>query len=185
MKYKKLTIIEGTMFAGKTTKLINEILKYDSDKVLVFKPRVDTRSGLGEIRTHDGVSYPAISVSSAKAIREYVFQKETRKFPQAVFIDEAQFFDAEIVSVVKELIEFFPTYLCGLDKNYKNQIFGYVHNLRELASELVRLRADCTTCDSKADHNFRLIPALDEVVVGGSDEYQPRCSYCYTKATLI
>ena len=56
-KRGELTVITGTMFAGKTDELIRKITrwrKYFNKKVVVFKPTTDTRSPEGFIKTADG-----------------------------------------------------------------------------------------------------------------------------------
>jgi thymidine kinase len=143
---------------------------------LVFKPTLDSRSSSDVVATHDGKKINAIAVPDGNALREVVFREGKRFLPVAVFIDEFQFFDDSIVSVVKELLEFVDVYISGLEKDYLSEIFGHAHKLKYLASEIVFLRATCTKCNNRADYNCRIVQTTgSQVQVGGKGDYEPRC----------
>ena len=65
-----LTVITGSMFAGKTEELIRRLRRamYARRSVQVFKPELDTRSETTGIRSHDGTLHEAIAVSTSKEI---------------------------------------------------------------------------------------------------------------------
>src|SRR3954470_8384176 len=86
----KITVICGSMFAGKSEELIRLARRalYARKKVQVFKPKIDNRYDEANVVTHMGVQYNAVPVSSMKDLAGKI-EPDT----QVILIEEAQFFD--------------------------------------------------------------------------------------------
>src|SRR4030066_1200563 len=93
-------VICGSMFSGKTDELIRRLVraKIAKQKVQVFKPAIDVRYAVEKVTSHAGPNYDAIPVEKAGDIRSRLDEDTT-----VVGVDEAQFFDSEIMQVAKEL----------------------------------------------------------------------------------
>src|SRR5918992_6313616 len=93
-------VIAGSMFSGKSEELIRRLrrAKIARQKVQVFKPEIDSRFSENHIVSHSEMRHESSNVSTAAEIRELV-QPET----EVVGIDEAQFFDNELIAVANEL----------------------------------------------------------------------------------
>src|SRR5512147_147805 len=95
-----LEVVCGSMFSGKTEELIRRLRRATiaREKVQVFKPAVDIRYAVEKVTSHAGMNFDAVPVACAKDIFAHLHADT-----QVVGVDEAQFFDPEIVSVVQTL----------------------------------------------------------------------------------
>src|SRR5437764_15493531 len=91
-----IEVIVGSMFSGKTEELIRRIKRalFARQAVQAFKPRIDNRYDPARIVSHGAVSVDAIAVATSLSLEERV-----RDDTQLVPVDEAQFFDRDIVDV--------------------------------------------------------------------------------------
>lgn len=184
---ERLKVISGSMFSGKTDETINLVTRAEiaGRNVQIFKPIIDNRYGaIKEVRSHSESSHPATPVSSSLEILEKIDSGV-----EIVAIDEAQFFDEDIVAVVSSLIENdINVIVAGLPLDFKGKPFGKMPKLLALADEITRLTAICTydvngeICGEEATRTQRFVdgePANynDPVIlVGGKEEgYSARC----------
>src|ERR1700693_2994074 len=94
-----IEVICGSMFSGKTEELIRRLkrVKIANLKVEIFKPSIDVRYHEEKIVSHDTNVINSTPVKSAKDI--LVLAQDV----DVVGIDEAQFFDEDIVPVCEQL----------------------------------------------------------------------------------
>lgn len=181
MKHTKgsLEVITGSMFCGKTDELIRRLRRATiaRQKVQVFKPAIDIRYAVEKVMSHAGAEFEAMPVESSAEILENLAEDIT-----VVAIDEAQFFDAEIVDVARELADRgLRVIAAGLDMDFRAEPFGPMPALMAEAEEVRKLRAICMSCGEEASRTQRLVngePARydDPIVIVGADEmYEARC----------
>jgi thymidine kinase len=172
-------VICGSMFSGKTDELIRRLRRATiaRQKVQVFKPAIDVRYAVEKVTSHAGTDFDAIPVSCAADIRSRLDAEAT-----VVAVDEAQFFDAEIVSVVDDLAaRGLRVIVAGLDTDFRGEPFGPMPLLIAKAEEVEKLRAICMVCGEPAARTQRLVngkPArFDDpvVIVGAAEMYEARC----------
>ncbi|QVK21334.1 thymidine kinase [Mycoplasmatota bacterium] len=177
-------VICGSMFAGKTEELIRRIkrIDYAKKKVLVFRPAIDNRYSDTEVVSHSNFRYTANVIEKAREIMDFV-TTET----YAVAIDEAQFFDDELVEVCDYLADHGVRVICaGLDKDFRGEVFGLMGELVVKAEYVTKLSAICNVCGNPATRTQRLIngnPANYNdpiVMVGAAESYEPRCRHCHS-----
>jgi thymidine kinase len=178
-----LTVITGSMFSGKTEELIRRLRRalYARQSIQAFKQALDSRSELTEIRTHNGVLHEAIAVSTSDELLERVEQTT-----DVVAIEEAQFFDAEIVDACRHLADSgYQVIVAGLDMDFRGRPFGPMPALLAEADEVVKLRAICARCGRDASRSQRVIdghpaPAsAPTILVGAQESYEARCRHCH------
>ena len=94
-----IEVVCGSMFSGKTEELIRRMRRAQiaNQRVEIYKPALDTRYSDTEVVSHSGNAIPSRPVSSSQQI--LLLTQDV----QVVGIDEAQFFDAGIVDVAREL----------------------------------------------------------------------------------
>src|SRR5216110_25614 len=97
-----IEVIAGSMFSGKSEELIRRLrrAKIARQKIQVFKPEIDSRFSNNHIVSHSEIKHESANVQTAKDIRASI-EPDT----QVVGIDEAQFFDNELIPIVNELAE--------------------------------------------------------------------------------
>jgi thymidine kinase len=177
-----LEVITGPMFSGKTDELIRRLrrARIARQKVQVFLPALNTRyTGyeFGKLTSHAGAEFDASPVRAAEEILHAV-EDDT----SVVAIDEAQFFDDDILPAVNRMVTSgLRVIVAGLDTDFRGEPFGPMPFLMAEAEQLDKLQAICMVCGQPASRTQRLIngkPALIHdpvVVVGASELYEARC----------
>lgn len=120
-------IITGPMSCGKTEELLRRVKRciIAQKKVKVISPEVDTRAKGDYIESRNGLWLDAITVKNARDILSHICADD-----EVVAIDEIQFFDSEIVSVVRKLAEHGKRVIAsGLDLDFKGEPFGSMPEL--------------------------------------------------------
>lgn len=178
-----LTVICGSMFAGKSEELIRRARRslYAKKTVQVFKPSIDVRYDVASVVTHMGVSHEAVPVVDVAALA-----KQVDPTADIILIEEAQFFDHSLVALCQELADRgHEVVVGGLDQDFRREPFGPMPHLMAIADEVVKLRAICMKCGRLASHTYRAIdgkPAHRDdptVLIGAAESYEARCRNCY------
>jgi thymidine kinase len=171
------------MFAGKTEELIRRVRRahFARQKVQVFKPALDNRYATERVSSHNGVHLDAVPVSSSQEILRLIDTDTT-----VVAIDEAQFFDHQIVQVCNELANRgMRVIAAGLDMDFRGEPFGPMPGLMTQAERLDKLQAICVVCGAAASRTQRLVdghPASYDdpvIMVGAQETYEARCRHCH------
>jgi len=164
-----IEVICGSMFSGKTEELIRRIkrAKIANQKFKVFKPTIDSRSK-NYIESHDESKIESTEVKNSSDILDRVENCDV------VAIDEAQFFDDEIVNVCNQLAnKGIRVIIAGLDMDYLGNPFGPIPNLMAIAEYVTKVHAVCKKSGNIANYSFRKNKKKDIVVIGEKDKYEP------------
>ena len=179
----QIEVICGPMFAGKTEELIRRAnrLDYAKKKYLVFKPTIDDRYSATEIVSHSNYRKNSICIKHSSEILDYITDDI-----KAVVVDEAQFFDIDIVNVCEWLANRGLRVICGgLDCDFKGSPFPVMAQLLARAEFVTKLTAIFNVCCEPATKTQRIIdgqPAYEDdpiVLVGAKEAYEPRCRKCH------
>lgn len=182
-----LEVICGPMFSGKTEELIRRVKRavIGKKKVQVFKHYLDKRYGTDKkIFSHNGLSFRTQIVKNSKEILRSV-----RSQTQIVAIDEVQWFDRDLVSVIEKLIaKGKQVIVSGLSTTYDKQPFEPIPTLMSVADKVIKLSAVCIICGEEAIFHKRITketnidPKLSTpLLVGKIESYQARCRICFDK----
>jgi len=172
-------VITGSMFSGKTDELIRRLRRATiaRQKVQVFKPIIDNRYAVEKVTSHAGSQYEAQPIQSTDELLGYLNEDTT-----VVAVDEAQFFDNEIILTVQRLADRgLRVIVAGLDTDFRGEPFGPMPLLMSIAERVDKLHAICMTCGEEANRTQRLVngePARYNdpvVIVGASELYEARC----------
>jgi thymidine kinase len=184
----KTKAIVGTMFAGKTTLLQNLYTSYDRVEKfypVAFKPKRNTRDKKGKIVSHDNNYIHATEVELGwDIVYEYVQCKQLKDLGEdikfIVFIDEAQFFEEELLMVIEYLNSKGADVICsGLNLDRFGKPFGIMPSIMAVADEVVYLKAICS-CGNEAYVSYgKNVSSGEQVAVGGKEEYEPLCKTCF------
>ena len=102
---------------------------------------------------------------------------------EVVGIDEAQFFDMELVNVCKQLADSgVRVIVAGLDMDFKGQPFGPMPGLLAVAEYVTKVHAICMRCGNLAYVSHRTTKETSLVLLGETDSYEPLCRDCYNGA---
>jgi thymidine kinase len=102
-----------------------------------------------------------------------------------VGIDEAQFFDDEIVRVCNDLAnKGIRVIVAGLDMDFKGNPFGPMPNLMATAEYVTKVHAICTKTGNLAQYSYRKAQSDDLVLLGEVEEYEPLSRAAFYKSML-
>jgi thymidine kinase len=172
-----IEVIAGPMFSGKSEELIRRVTRYGIARIPVqtFKPAIDTRYAKAEVVSHSQLSIAALPVADSAELLRSVEDRTV-----VVGIDEAQFFDDELVEVAtllagagKQLI------IAGLDLDYLGRPFEPIPSLMIRAEYVTKTLAVCHRCGGPGLFTQRVIQSDELVVLGATDAYEARCRRCY------
>ena len=175
-----IEVICGSMFSGKTEELIRRLKRAEFAKqsIILFKPVIDDRYDAQAVVSHQGQSWKAIRVASALAVLEHWNGEHI------VAIDEAQFFDLEIIETCVQLAnQGVRVIVAGLDMDYTGKPFGPMPSLMATAEFVSKVHAVCVTCGNLAQYSHRTVSQTEQVLVGAVEKYKPLCRTCFIKAT--
>ena len=172
-----IEVIAGSMFSGKSEELIRRLrrARIARQKVQVFKPEIDSRFSDNHIVSHSEMKHESVNLRTAAEIRAHV-QTET----EVVAIDEAQFFDNELIAVANELAERgIRVIIAGLDTDYTAKPWEPMPQLLAIAEYITKTHAICMKCGQPANYTQRTFESEERVAVGGAGMYEARCRQCF------
>lgn len=191
----ELIVIFGPMFSGKTGELIDLIDRegYADRNAKIFKPSNDTRYHPDKVVTHSGREIEAYPIDKESPLGVVHLIREIENGGEVVnivAIDEAQFFNGEMVEVIGRLLNNGKDVIvAGLASDFRDEPFGIMPETLSKADRIVHMHAVCTyrgedgnVCGSKlASKTQRIIdgePAHYDnpiIAVGGEELYEARC----------
>ena len=174
-----IEVICGSMFSGKTEELIRRLRRaqFAHQKIEIFKPSVDVRFDNALVTSHDQNQIPSTPVPAAANIPILADDCDV------VGIDEAQFFDDEIVQVCNDLANRgVRVIVAGLDMDYQGKPFGPMPALMATAEYVTKVHAICTRTGNLANHSYRLAASKSLVHLGEKESYEPLSRAAFFKA---
>ncbi len=176
-----IEVIAGSMFSGKTEELIRRLKRaqFAKLKTEIFKPMVDTRYDQEMVVSHDANEIRSTPVPAAANIRILADTCDV------IGIDEAQFFDDEIVTVCNDLAnKGVRVIVAGLDMDFKGNPFGPMPALMATAEYVTKVHAICTRTGNLANYSFRKSNNDNLVLLGETEAYEPLSRGAFYKAML-
>jgi thymidine kinase len=180
-KFGWIEVVCGSMFSGKTEELIRRLKRsqFAKQRVEIFKPAIDTRYDDEMVVSHDSNEIRSTPVPAAANIPILADGCDV------VGIDEAQFFDDEIVKVCNDLAnKGIRVIVAGLDMDFKGNPFGPMPALMATAEYVTKVHAVCTRTGNLAQYSYRKATGDAIVMLGETEEYEPLSRGAYYKAML-
>ncbi len=193
----ELHIIYGSMFSGKSSALVFELTKLADTgyKCLYINHSFDERETEQQdtcVTTHSsGFRKLSDKIAALKISDLSEITEDTIKTYDAIGIDEGQFFDMNIVSIVKKwVLEFnLKVVIASLDSDFKLNSFGNIHNLICICNTVTKLKAKCTLCQHKYGKRMLTVDAYytakiggdkNQIIdAGGTNKYTAVCLSCW------
>jgi thymidine kinase len=184
----KLYFRYGTMDSAKSMNLLAVAHNYrkQGKRVILVKPRLDTRFGSSTIASRCGLEAEAdLMIDDEVAL-------DPREFAglDCVLVDEAQFLPPSIIEDLRRITvdPGVPVICYGLRTDFKTRLFPGAQRLMELADGIEEVKVTCQYCQKKAICNLRFVdgsPTLDgpQIQLGADEHYAPVCWAHYDEAT--
>lgn len=181
-----LEIILGSMFSGKTSRLVEiyKQCKFCNIPVIVVNHSCDNRYDDQLLSTHDKIKIPCIKTNSLYEFwHKYYLETDNTnviKEAEVILINEGQFF-TDLYEVVDDMLQKGKkVYVCGLDGDFKRNKFGQMLDLIPLCDKVTKLTSLCSICKNGTPGIFsKRITTEKEQTIVGSDNYIPVCRMCY------
>ncbi|WP_341478885.1 thymidine kinase [Clostridium sporogenes] len=186
----------GTMDSSKTANLLMAVHSYETkgDKVLILKPKTDTRSKSNIIESRIGLSHPCMDIHNNFDILDYVTGSKDKI--DAVFIDECQWLTLNQIIDLCRIVDTLniPVLAYGLKNSYvKNELLEGAKYLLYYADKIEEIKNVCVYCGKKAIMNLRILN--DNPIYNGNtthigdiketkDYYIPVCRNHYLNPTI-
>lgn len=186
----KLYFRYGAMGSGKTIDLLKVAYNYEEkgQKVLLLTPTKDDRYGEGKITTRIGLQRNCISVAEDVNVFHLIKNKVDK--PNAILVDEAQFFTEAQIYQLSDIVDYFeiPVICYGLRTDFRLNFFHGSKALMALADSVEEIKTICE-CGKKAMINMRFIDSNaviegEQVVIGGNETYKSVCRKCYKRYVI-
>lgn len=174
-----IEVICGSMFSGKTEELIRRLKRaqFAKQRIEIFKPIIDNRYEDDLVTSHDQNKIRSTPVPAAANIPILASDCDV------VGIDEAQFFDSEIVQVCNDLAnQGIRVIVAGLDMDFKGNPFGPMPALMATAEYVTKVHAVCTQTGNLAQYSHRISQEDGLVVLGEREVYEPLSRAAFYKA---
>jgi len=193
-----LGLFIGPMYSGKTSKLIElyKQFRFCGVETMIINYAEDTRYSKDMLSTHDLNMVPCIMANTLSEVADIVndepLEQETKEpnktmwgskgvEPLVILINEGQFFK-DIVEWVTVAVNKYKkcVYICGLDGDFKRELFGNWLDLIPLCDSVEKLHSFCSGCKRRpALFSHRITCEKEQKVIGSSSKYVPLCRKCY------
>jgi thymidine kinase len=171
------------MNSSKTMNLLMVAHNYEQQKkkVILIKPKIDTRFGKDYITSRTGMEKKAHFVIDKKDRIPASYGKNV----ECVLVDEVQFMSPEQIEDLRMLSLTTPVICYGLRTDYRSILFPGAKRLMELADSIEEIKTICTYCPKKSIINMKYV---DGVVIktgsatpdlGCEEKYTPVCWKCW------
>ena len=184
----KLYFRYGTMDSAKSLNLLAVAHNYKKQgkRVLLMKPRLDTRFGANTISSRAGLEAEAdlmIDEDTTLDPRDYVGL-------DCILVDEAQFLPPHVIEDLRRITvdPGVPVICYGLRTDFRTRLFPGAQRLMELADGIEEVKVTCQYCKKKAICNLRFVNGSatvhgPQIQLGADEQYAPVCWAHYDEAT--
>jgi thymidine kinase len=184
----KLYFRYGTMDSAKSMNLLAVAHNYrkQGKRVLLVKPRLDSRFGSDTIASRSGLEAKAdllIDEHTVLAASEFADL-------DCVLVDEAQFLPPPVIDDLRRITidPGVPVICYGLRTDFRTKLFPGAQRLMELADRIEEVKVTCQYCAKKAICNLRFVNGTPtvrgpQIQLGADEHYAPVCWSHYDDAT--
>lgn len=183
----KLYFRYGTMDSAKSMNLLAVAHNYrkQGKRILLIKPRLDTRFGNTKIASRSGLEAEADVMLDEGA----TLDPQDFRGVDCVLVDECQFLSPKVIEDFRRITvdPGVPVICYGLRTDFRTKLFPGSQRLMELADRIEEVKVTCQYCAKKAICNLRIVDgraAVDgpQILLGADEQYVPVCWMHYDEA---
>lgn len=184
----KLYFRYAAMNAGKSTMLLQAAHNYAERgmSTKLYTAELDTRHGIGVIRSRLGIQRNALTYDRATTFDEHLLDADTA----CMFVDESQFLTGPQVHQLHRLAHIgkVPIICYGLRSDFLGMPFEGASILLTLADDIEEIKTICA-CGKKATMNARIdnlgnrVRTGEQILIGGNVNYIAMCPDCFYAVT--
>ncbi|MBR4081478.1 MAG: thymidine kinase [Clostridia bacterium] len=177
----KLYFRYGAMGSSKTANAIMVQYNYNErgQKVLMVKPRIDTRDGERTVKSRCGLATECVFIEELPEIDVSQYD--------CVIIDEAQFLTKQQVELLVHIVDVLnvPVIAYGLRTDFQGNFFEGSQWLMAWADTIEEVKTICwcgkkATCNARV-FNGRVVREGEQILLGGNSQYVSLCRKHWTE----
>jgi thymidine kinase len=177
-----ITLITGSMMAGKSTMLLMYEKRFKNSKksyILINHSFDERYSSEGKIASHDG-KYSDGQLFRCKSLSELESKiSNVLNNVDCIIIDEIQFFD-DIEEFCRKWGNSKILICAGLNSDYRMRAFSNLLKIVPMSDNIIHLKAICE-CGNDAPFTKRTTEEKEDIVIGGAEKYKPVCRECFNE----
>tara|TARA_R100000008_G_scaffold79291_1_gene60881 strand:+ start:351 stop:893 length:543 start_codon:yes stop_codon:yes gene_type:complete len=168
-------IFTGPMFGSKTTRMLAAIdrYRYQNKNFLAFKPKMDERYSSSFISTHSGGKIPANCIETGDDVLQALW-KHTGPI-DIIAVDEAFMIPNIAKALIKLFQDGYTIITSSIQLSASSKVFEEIRDMMPWATKIEVCPAVCPVCGADAYYTHRKVKDIEEIAVGGSELYEPRC----------
>jgi thymidine kinase len=182
----KFVVYCGPMFSSKSTRLIADVERYrlQGRNIVCFKPKMDERYQPTKITTHNGATLDAKIVTTGDEILALIDSQFINA--DVIAVDEAFMIEDCSTALIKLFRRGYNIVVASIDLSASCMPFAEIAAMLPFTTEVVKCTAVCPKCGDDAAYTQRKFQnENDEIVVGGSELYEPSCFKHHTYFQLV
>jgi len=167
----EFALFVGPMFGGKSSRMLSALDRalHQSKKIVVCKPKMDSRYSTEEIVTHGGIKWPATCVATGDDILDIANGADV------VAVDEAFMIDGAAEALLQLFRAGKSIYVSSIQLSARGEPFEEIQQMFPWATKIEVCPAVCPRTGRDAYYTVAKLDGLDDIDVGGADMYEPRC----------
>lgn len=175
-----IKVITGAMYSGKSYRVIELLEGLDINRILLFKPKIDTRDNEFLKSRKSDITYKGILIDKIEEIKDYI-NEDTK----TIVIDEAQFLIGDIQTIIDLHLSGIDFIISGLNLTSDMEPFGIMKEIMCIATDIEILKAKCSKCGKEtAEYTQTKVCKATDILVDnekGEGIYFPICRECLNK----
>lgn len=176
-----ITLFTGPMMSKKTTSLVKKYKSLPQEQTIFINHSLNSRGFLTHCKTNHNIAVCSVSgIEDLESILEF-----NCGGPKTICIDEIQFFEPDVYTIIEKYSNVFDFYIGGLNKDYTGKPFRTTANVAMIADNITVLSAVCSECSAEATYSYRVVNDSSLILVGGEDVYIPLCRKCYKEKMKV
>ena len=182
----KMYFFYGLMNSSKTAIALMKKFTFEEHgkKVLLVKPKTDTRDGENIIKSRIGLQSETLTLGPKDLLMNKA--KDLQKY-DVIITDESQFFTVPQIDELRFLADESAIVMCfGLKTDFMSHLFDASKRLLEVADCIREIPTPCR-CGKKAVLNAKIVNGQivysgDQIDLGGNKKYIGLCHKCWSQA---
>lgn len=173
--FPEFVIFTGPMFGGKTTRLLSvlERARYQKKKIILYKPKIDSRYSLDHVLTHSGLSWECKTIVTGDDILT------NSKDYDIIAVDEAFLIQGLSQALLTLFKQGKTIYVSSIQLSAEGEPFDEIKEILPYATKIEICPAVCPITSQDAYYTIAK-EKTEHFQVGGSETYEPR-SFYYSK----
>lgn len=165
----------GPVFGGKSSRLVSHVDRcmYQHRTVIAFKPTIDDRRGVDNIKTFSGAKIAALNVKTGSEILKTLL--DCSVLPDVVAVDEAWMIPG-CADALRDIFRMgISVIIASIDLLASGKELSEIQKMSSWATHIEKCPAVCAICGQDAYYSHMKSIDDRDIAIGGEELYEARC----------